>query len=197
MLLMDYCSEGTEECSYVNEYLRRLVHPEARSVSKIKGEKHKMSYIATYFLLMNYLSLKDLMPVLKLYKDESVVVKDVDMFIDIGNSRTTALLVEDPQNGDFTKVPLLSLTDLTDSITEKTDGPQVRRNTEPFDMRLVFRKADFGNFGPRDSHQFVYPSLVRLGRKQRISFMLPQKSNLLRTYILIQVQNVICGTRKV
>lgn len=94
---MDYCSEGTEECCYVNEYLRRLVHPEARSVSKIKGEKHKMSYIATYFLLMNYLSLKDLMPVLKLYKDESVVVKDVDMFIDIGNSRTTALLVEDPQ----------------------------------------------------------------------------------------------------
>lgn len=94
---MDYCSEGTEECSYVNEYLRRLVHPEARSVSKIKGEKHKMSYIATYFLLMNYLSRKDLMPVLKLYKDESVVVKDVDMFIDIGNSRTTALLVEDPQ----------------------------------------------------------------------------------------------------
>lgn len=165
MLLMDYCSEGTEECSYVNEYLRRLVHPEARSVSKIKGEKHKMSYIATYFLLMNYLSLKDLMPVLKLYKDESVVVKDVDMFIDIGNSRTTALLVEDPQNGDFTKVPLLSLTDLTDSITEKTDGPQVRRNTEPFDMRLVFRKADFGNFGPRDSHQFVYPSLVRLGKE--------------------------------
>ena len=107
----------------------------------------------------------DLMPSLKLYKDESVVVKDVDMFIDIGNSRTTALLVEDPQNGDFTKVPLLSLTDLTDSIKETADGPQVRRNTEPFDMRLVFRKADFGNFGPRDSHQFVYPSLVRLGKE--------------------------------
>lgn len=32
-------------------------------------------------------------------------------------------------------------------------------------MRLVFRKADFGNFGPRDSHQFVYPSLVRLGKE--------------------------------
>lgn len=165
MLLMDYCSEATEDCNYINEYLRRLVHPEARSVSKIKGERHKMSYIATYFLLMNYLALEDLMPILKLQKDENVIVKDVDMFIDIGNSRTTALLVEDPQNGDFTKVPLLSLTDFTNAVVDTPDGPRLHRFTEPFDMRLVFRKADFGDFGPRDSHQFVYPSLVRLGKE--------------------------------
>ena len=165
MLLMDYCSEATEQCSYINEYLRKLVHPDARSISKIKGEKHKMSYIATYFLLVNYLASKDVFPTLKLYKDENVIVKDVDMFIDIGNSRTTSILVEDAQNGDFTKVPLLSLTDLSSSVELTEDGPRIKRYDHPFDMRLVFRKANFGEIGPRDSRQFVYPSIVRLGKE--------------------------------
>lgn len=163
MLLMDYCSEATEECSYINEYLRKLVHPEARTISKIKGEKHKMSYIATYYLLVNYLATKSIFPTLNLWKDENVITKDVDMFIDIGNSRTTAIMVEDPQNGNFTKASLLSLTDFTNSIVMTKQGPQIRCHNKPFDMRLAFRKADFGDFGPRDSRQFIYPSLVRLG----------------------------------
>ena len=124
-----------------------------------------MSYIATYFLLVNYLASKDVFPTLKLYKDENVIVKDVDMFIDIGNSRTTSILVEDAQNGDFTKVPLLSLTDLSSSVELTEDGPRIKRYDHPFDMRLVFRKANFGEIGPRDSRQFVYPSIVRLGKE--------------------------------
>ena len=32
-------------------------------------------------------------------------------------------------------------------------------------MRLAFRKVEFGNIGIKGSKQFVYPSLVRLGKE--------------------------------
>ena len=38
------------------------------------------------------------LPKVKLYKDTDVEIKDVDMVVDIGNSRTTALLIEDNTN---------------------------------------------------------------------------------------------------
>lgn len=164
LLLMDYCSEATEQCCYVNKYLRETVHPGVRSVSKIKGEKHKMSYIATYIVLIDYIAQNHLFPTVKMFKDTDVLMKDVDIFIDVGNSKTTALLVEDSEKGDFKKVPQLALTDLTD-IVSTTKGLHVCRYQEPFEMRLAFRKADFGEWGERDSREFVYPSFVRLGRE--------------------------------
>lgn len=162
-LLMDFCSPGNT-WSYIDEYLLHLVHPGIARVSQIKGANvRRMSYIASYVFLIDYLAQKKIFPKIKLYKDTDVEIKDVDMVVDIGNSRTTALLIED--NTNFNQVRQLELIDYTNLIKEVGDTLLVNRHNEPFDMRLAFRKVDFGNFGIKDSKQFVYPSLIRLGQE--------------------------------
>ncbi len=161
--LMDYCSPK-ENWSYIDEYIFKLVHPTLNNVSQIKGTNvHKMSYIASYIFLINYLAQNKLFPTIKLYKDQGVEVRNVDMVIDIGNSKTTALLIED--NSNFNQVKPLSLIDYTDLLREKEGRAQIRSYNEPFDMRLAFRRVDFGSFGINDSKQFVYPSFIRLGQE--------------------------------
>ena len=161
--LMDFCTSG-KNWSYIDEYLLHLVHPGVHRVSQIKGANiRRMAYIASYTFLLNYLAQHKVFPKVKLYKDTDVEIKDVDMVIDIGNSRTTALLIED--NTNFNQVRQLELIDYSDTIKYDENDISIRSYAEPFDMRLAFRKVDFGNFGIKDSKQFVYPSLVRLGEE--------------------------------
>lgn len=162
-MVMDYCSPDNS-CNYVDTYLLHLVHPDVQQVQQLKGTRvRRTSYIASYAFLINYLAQKEALPRIKLYKDTDVEVKDVDMVVDIGNSRTTALLIEDHAN--FNQVRQLELTDYTNLVVETDDGLAVNKHDKPFDMRLAFRKASFGDFGMKDSRQFVYPSLVRLGEE--------------------------------
>lgn len=163
-LLMDYCKPDPR-WSYIDAYLMKLVHPDIQRISQIRGAGvHKMAYSASYIFLINYIAKHKLFPTVELYKDSNVLVKDIDMIVDIGNSRTTALLVED--NTSFNQVPKLQLTDYTSPLTEDESGNVIiRRYAEPFDMRLVFRKVSFGHFGISNSKQFVYPSFVRLGQE--------------------------------
>lgn len=161
--LMDYCSPNNN-WSYIDDYLLHLVHPNVQRVSQLRGANvRKMSYIASYIFLINYLAQKDLFPKVKLYKDTDVEIKDVDMVVDIGNSRTTALLIED--NTNFNQVRQLELIDYTNLVKEVNNSLVINKHNEPFDMRLAFRKVDFGSFGIKDSKQFVHPSLVRLGQE--------------------------------
>ena len=112
--LMDYCSPG-ENWSYIDEYLFKLAHPNVSSVSQLRGSNlRRMSYIASYVYLINYLAQNKLFPKVKLFKDEDVETRDVDMVIDIGNSKTTAILIED--NSNFNQVKTLSLVDFTDMV---------------------------------------------------------------------------------
>lgn len=161
--LLDYCSTG-KQWSFIDEYLMRLVHPGITQISQLKGNNtHKMGYVASYIFLIYYLAKNKLFPGVKLYKNIDVDVRDVDMVIDIGNSRTTALLIED--NSNFNQVRPLQLINYTDPVVSTKEGSRIRTYNEPFDMRLAFRKVNFGNFGSENSRQFVYPSLVRLGQE--------------------------------
>lgn len=163
--LMDFCSVGNN-WEYIDKYLFKQVYPNYQSVSQVKGANiHRMSYIASYVFLINYLAQNQLFPKVKLYKDSDVAVRNIDMVIDIGNSRTTALLIED--NTNFNQVYPLDLVDYTDMIVEGDDETpsSIRSYNEPFDMRLAFRRVDFGAFGIEDSKQFVYPSFIRLGQE--------------------------------
>jgi len=161
--LMDFCSSDNN-WSYIDEYLLHLAHPDIQRISQLKGANvRRMSYIASYVFLINYLAKNNFFPRVKLYKDTEVEVQDVDMVVDIGNSRTTALLIED--NTNFNQVRQLELIDYTDLVKEVNESLEINKYDEPFDMRLAFRKVDFGRFGIKDSRQFVYPSLVRLGRE--------------------------------
>lgn len=158
---MDYCSPS-QNWEYINNYLFHLVHPDVSSVGKIKVGR-KLSYIASYYLLVDYIAQNKLFPPVTLYKDKDVVVKDVDMVVDIGNSRTTALLVED--NSNFNQVNQLELIDYTTLLQEYPEGFRINKYKEPFDMRLAFRKVEFGEFGIQGSLQFVFPSFIRLGKE--------------------------------
>ncbi len=172
--LMDFCSPG-KNWSYIDEYLLHIVHPGIQRVSQIKGVNiRRMSYIASYTFLINYLATKLAFPKIKLFKDTEVEIKDVDMVVDIGNSRTTALLIED--NTNFNQVRQLELIDYSNLTKEVGDSIAINKQNEPFDMRLAFRKADFGDFGIKDSKQFVYPSLVRLGQEANILIHLATNS---------------------
>lgn len=160
--LMDYCSSG-QNWSYIDEYLFKLIYPTLNNVSQIHGTGiHRMSYVASYIFLVNYFAQNHLFPQIQLYKDSDVAIKNVDMVIDIGNSKTTALLIEDNK---FTQSAPLTLVDYTDLLADDEESCFVNSYNEPFDMRLAFRKVDFGSFGIKDSLQFVYPSFVRLGEE--------------------------------
>lgn len=172
--LMDYCSPSSK-WGYIDNYLMKLVHPAIQRISQIKGQNvRRLSYIASYIYLIDYIAQHELFPRITLYKDTDVATRNVDMIVDIGNSRTTVLLREEnpdssiisANNQPFTQVPKLQLTDYTNSLVKDEQGHcSIRRHKEPFDMRLAFRKVDFGKFGISDSLQFVYPSFVRLGQE--------------------------------
>lgn len=93
-------------------------------------------------------------PEVQLYKGDAREI-DVDLVLDIGNSRTCGVLFEE---GDFTRAQMLELRDLTEP--HKFYG-------NPFDMRIVFRKADFGGALRLDEDFFVWKSFVRVGEEAR------------------------------
>lgn len=163
LLLADYCSPG-QPWSFVDRRLWELAYPELPNQGALKnGNRPKTTYVAFYIFLMNYLAKKSMLPEITLYRNRGDYI-DVDMVVDIGNSRTTALLIEDPDKASFNKVRPLALTNFTDPIISTPDkDPVLRLHNEPFDMRLAFRRVNFGHFGPGHSRQFVHPGPVRLG----------------------------------
>lgn len=162
--LLDMCAQD-REYSYIGEYLFKLVHPELQNISQLKNSSKKLNYIASYVFLIQYIAKFNLLPKVVLYKEKDVETKSVDLVVDIGNSRTTALLIEDGFE-DFTKVPRLQLIDYTNPLVKTGDDEtKIRSYEDSFDMRLAFRRVSFGDFGPMNSRQFVYPSLVRLGNE--------------------------------
>lgn len=170
LLLMDYCSPKPQWL-YIDNYLMKLVHPDVQRVEQIRGQGvRKLSYIASYVFLINYITKHQLFPSVELYNDKNAKTANVDMIVDIGNSRTTVLLREDSlpidHNSSFIQVPKLQLVDYTNTLAvDELGNPSIRRYSKPFDMRLAFRKMSFGNFGIKNSRQFVYPSFVRLGQE--------------------------------
>lgn len=161
--VLDMCNPNVEY-SYIENYLFKLVHPELQHPSQIKNSSKKLNYLASYVFLIQYIAKNNLFPAITLYRDIDVESKNVDLVVDIGNSQTTALLVEDGFE-DFTKVPKLRLVDFTNPIDQHNNNLKILAYEGSFDMRVAFRKASFGNFGPLNSHQFVHPSLVRLGQE--------------------------------
>lgn len=146
-LLIDFLSKSND-CEWIDKYILKLVH-DASSPNRLK--KPKLDYIASFITFLSFLQEAFSFPDVTLYKDRNVEWGNVDIAIDIGNSRTSAVLFEE---NDFTKVRMLELQDFSNPT---------KVYKEPFDMRLVFQEADFGDFGLVNSKQFQHPSFVRLG----------------------------------
>ena len=153
-LLLDFCSEGD---SWVQSLLMKLVHGTMDLENVKEDENHnKYYFLASYILLMEYISAHVNLPTIILYRDRDVQKINTEMIIDIGNSRTAAILYEQ----DFTKVQPLRLQNFENPILE--DG-SLNRTQESFDMSVAFQKVDFGLKSSVSSRQFIWPSMVRLG----------------------------------
>lgn len=155
--MLNFCSGRNV---WVRNYLLQLTHglTDIDDIRTAEGE-NKYQFLASYLLLINQLAAQADLPTVRLMRDRDVSHIDVEMIIDIGNSRTAAVLFED---GDFTKVKPLRLQNFTQLLTPEG---QLNRTEQSFDMRLAFQKVNFGTHMMYGSSQFVWPSLVRLGHE--------------------------------
>jgi hypothetical protein len=150
--LFDYCSE-----EWVDKYLLEHFH-HVNSIDDCPGNP-KFRYLTRYIYFIRYIRVLSILPEITLYTNRNVVHSNVDLVIDIGNSRTCAVLFDD---SDFTRTSPLEL----QNFTEPVSNGQLNKCCDSFDMRLAFREADFGGkFGIANSRQFIYPSMIRLGKE--------------------------------
>lgn len=87
---------------------------------------------------------------------------NVDLVLDLGNSRTCGLVIEtvpDKQSADLNRAEALKIRDLS--------CPELRSNGEPFDSRIEFNTAHFGknNLSMKSGRAdaFEWHSMVRIG----------------------------------
>ncbi len=160
--LVDFCSKSYN-CDWVDEYLLDLYHStkeqKITSIDEVKCKKPKMSYLAQYIYIIKYIQQLEILPKVTLFTDKNVAYGDVDLFIDMGNSRTCAILCD---NHDFTKVESLRLQNFSNPFE---NGKLNRDSCDSFDMRLAFCDVNFGVDTLYDSLQFIFPSMVRLGKE--------------------------------
>ena len=155
--LVGYCSEAFN-CEWVDKYLLKHFH-NIEDINDFRGQKPKLNYLSQYICFINYIQKLDILPKVTLFSNKNVAHGNVDLVVDIGNSRTCAVLFDE---GNFKKASPLELQDFTEPIL---DG-NLNKHKESFDMRLAFREADFGGkFGLLNSKQFVFPSMIRLGKE--------------------------------
>jgi hypothetical protein len=156
--LIGYCSEENN-CEWVDKYILNRFH-DVGNIDELRGvPKPKMKYLAQYIFLLRYIQQFGNLPTVTLISNQDAACGNVDLVVDIGNSRTCAVLFD---NSDFTKSSPLELQDFTMPVANN----KLNKYRDSFDMRLAFREADFGgNFGIANSRQFVYPSMIRLGKE--------------------------------
>lgn len=151
LMIYEFCSKNNH---WLNNVLLRIIHGDSFDIATLEEGK-RLKYLVYYMYLIYYLHQSKILPLVQLYSDQNINSIDVNLILDIGNSRTYGLLAEDPINESFSNAKILQMTDLgTGEIYE-----------EPFDMRLAFRKEDYGGFNPFDSTQFTWPSVLCVGQE--------------------------------
>ena len=147
-LLKDFMSSG-EDFHAFSDYIAALLG--------INLTRDDISYMfkAFYIYFLNFIRLSGGAPEVTLHDKPGLTVP-VDLVLDIGNSRTCGILFE---RGEFTKGKMLELRNLS--------KPWILYENKTFDMRIVFRKADFGNDIVLDEDLFQWKSFVRIGEEAR------------------------------
>lgn len=155
--LIGYCS-AEKNCDWVDKYMLKLFH-DIDNINDKKLDMPKMKYIAQYIFINRYIQQFGNLPTISLYSNQNAAYGNVDLVVDIGNSCTCSVLFD---NSDFTKSSPLELQDFTVFVANGS----LNKYRDSFDMRLAFREANFGGkFGLENSSQFVYPSMIRLGKE--------------------------------
>ncbi len=121
----------------------------------------KFRHVAAYITLIKAFGMTGAFPDITIFSNNRSI--ELDLIMDIGNSRTCGILVETDRPGDpfkFEQAFPLHLRDLTspDKLYHDT-----------FDMRVAFRRCTFGdeaaNVSSGNPKAFHWPSMVRLGKE--------------------------------
>ena len=110
--LIGYCSEAFN-CDWVDKYVLKQFH-NLDNIRDYKGQRPKLNYLAQYIFLVRYIQQVNILDNITLFSNQNVVYGNVDLVVDIGNSRTCAVLFD---NGNFTKSSPLELQDFTTSVS--------------------------------------------------------------------------------
>lgn len=150
--LLSYLSNN----QWVGDYLQSIIFGE-NNVSDLplaNGFVTRCRHLAHYIALFTNLRYLDVCPHVTLYNCDKEKLP-VDLIIDVGNSRTCGLLVEEE---DFSKAELLGLRDLSDTS-------QLHKGS--FDMRLAFHRTEFGRGNMGTSGVFEWCSFLRIGEEAK------------------------------
>ena len=150
---------------WVDEWIAEIydAHQTARHNGRTTWRENTpfiMEHLATYLTLLEALAASGTVPTVRVVDPAHLTPVDVDLVLDLGNSRSTGMLVETlPQRQ----------TNLNDSyLLQIRDLSQPDRTyTGPFATRIEFAEATFGNprlsaRSGRSTPAFVWPSVVRV-----------------------------------
>lgn len=163
LMLMRFVAPPNGNCDWIDSGILKLMHNTSdltmlyRMFPISEDEPDRVppvyTYLCVYLYFLHVVADRFSQTEIELVNSEQKAPINVDLVIDMGNSKTTAVLFED---GCFDKVDMVELQDFSHPfVTEKA----------PFDMNLVFDRANFGVCNIGNSSQFIHPSLVRLGRE--------------------------------
>ena len=152
---------------WVQHWLKEEFDYKMEQIGK-KNDEYFFLHTSYYLTLLKIFEKADFLPTITLHTHDISV--DVDLILDIGNSRTTGILVEtvrQEQKFQFTDAIPLQIRDIT--YPDKT-------YSDPFEMRNAFVKSIFGNEAAfalsGNPKAFVWPSLVRIGPEaQRMAIL--------------------------
>lgn len=152
--ICNFLSLADSSTTWMDGYLADLYYDKN---DEKRYEQPIKEYLASYILLLQWLSNQFEMPEIQLFTD-ATRHKTVDLVVDIGNSSTCALLFEskDEDAFDFNNVKKLAIQDFT--------NPHLAHE-QSFPMNLIFSESHFGNINKDNyhNHKFITASLVRIG----------------------------------
>jgi hypothetical protein len=145
-------------------YLTKLKDRRGGRPVNVEDLDYQCEHWARYLTLLEVLNEANLFPRFKLIDTHTKPAKytpvDVDLVLDVGNSRTTGIMIEASGEGvfDLNNSYVVELRDLT--------NPQCAYR-DPFESRIEFSRTQFGNdsFSRRSgrANAFPWPSMVRVG----------------------------------
>lgn len=180
-LLLDFVSGDN---IWVRNALLSLAHGETKIdavMTDITKGQRKYAFLASYIWLLRHIRLTaDNLPEVTLYRDRGVAARQVDMVIDIGNSRTAAVLYDGNISSELTPFSRMDPLVLQNWTTLLNDKGELNRTEESFDMRVAFQVVNFGEnlISGRGREQMRWPSIVRLGSEaQQLTFKTTSLAN--------------------
>lgn len=140
------------DCQWVEDCISKIYFGQNTEI-----EKPFLRHMANYMFLLRVLKGIGKVPRINILSDRNGLI-DVDLVIDIGNSKTCALLFENPNESTF------NLNAVKRLVVQDLENPLLFYDAS-FSTRLVFKEADFGalNSELNQNGKFLWPSLVRIG----------------------------------